>query len=186
MSLKAPLTPRMAAELAGHEAIVTEAYLDQGGVWTWGIGVTAHAGHDPLAYKDKPASIETCLKVYVDLLRDTYLPPVAAVFSSHDLTEAQWGAALSFHYNTGAIERATWVKTWLAGDVEAARGQFMDWTKGGVVTKRRAAECALFFNGTWSGDGRAWVFGVTKPDYAPDIAAGTRVDVLTPLTRLLG
>jgi len=180
-----PLTPRMAAELAYHEAIVTEAYLDAVGVWTWGIGITAHSGHDPLLYKDAPADILTCLNAYVDLLVETYAPPVAHAFEGVAMAEHHWAAALSFHYNTGAIERASWVSHIRAGDEDAARDAIMDWTKQGIVRKRRARECALFFDGVWSGDGTAACFPVTKPDYQPDITWGARVDVLTPLANIL-
>ncbi len=44
--------------------------------------------------------------VYLWLLREKYLPAVLAAFGPHDPTEAQFGAALSFHWNTGATTKA--------------------------------------------------------------------------------
>lgn len=179
------ITARGAAEIVGHEAIVQEAYKDSVGVWTWGIGVTSASGHDVDRYRDNPQPIARCLEIYVWLLREKYAPAVREAFAGIALTEAQFHAALSFHYNTGAIGRAGWVKLFRAGQVEQARAAFMEWRKPPEIVTRRQAECDLFFDGEWSGDGRATVYPVRKPSYAPGWGGATRVDVLTPLGELL-
>ncbi len=181
-----PLTPRIALELVAHEAIVTEAYRDPVGIWTWGVGVTQASGHAIDRYRDAPQDIAHCLSVYVSLLRDRYLPDVERAFAGQPLTEAQTGAALSFHYNTGAIGRAGWVAQARDGDASAARQSIIAWNRAGgqvldLLTRRRARERDLFFDGTWSSDGTALVIPVAKPSYAPDMAGAERVDIRTAM-----
>jgi lysozyme len=87
-------------------------------VWTWSVGITNSSGHTGFPrYKDNPQTIRRCLEVFEWVLRTTYVPAVADVFDGFVLTEEQFGAALSFHYNTGGIRRATWVKRWQAQPV---------------------------------------------------------------------
>jgi len=170
------LTPRIALELIAHEGIVTEAYKDSVGIWTWSVGVTDASGHKVFPrYRDKPQPLEHCIGVYLWLLRERYLPPVLAAFGAHDPSEAQLGAALSFHWNTGAIGRAGWIRKFITGDLTGARDAMLDWARPAAILPRRRKEQALFFNGHWSNDGSAIVYGVTKPSYRP--AGGKRVDV---------
>lgn len=180
----ARLTPRVALELISHEAIVPEAYRDSVGVWTWGVGVTNASGHDVSRYVDNPQSIERCLEIYLWLLRTNYIPAVEQAFSGHTLTEAQFAAALSFHYNTGKILVAEWVKQWKRGD-PAARTSFLNWRKPPEIIPRRTKERDLFFDGKWSNDGKALVIPVRKPSYTPNFGAAKRVDVSAILEGLL-
>lgn len=170
------LTPRIALELIAHEGIVTEAYKDSVGVWTWSVGVTDASGHKVFPrYKDKPQPLEHCIGVYLWLLREKYLPPVLAAFGPRDPSEAELGAALSFHWNTGAIARASWIGRFVAGDVVGARKAMLDWARPAALLARRKKEQALFFDGKWSQDGNAVVYRVAKPSYQP--SGGKRVDV---------
>jgi lysozyme len=170
------LTPRIALELIAHEGIVTEAYKDSVGVWTWSVGITDASGHKVFPrYKDKPQPLEHCIGVYLWLLREKYLPPVLAAFGKHDPSEAELGAALSFHWNTGAIARASWIGRFVKGDVDGARKSMLDWARPRELLARRRKEQALFFDGQWSEDGMALVYGVTKPSYKP--VRGKRVEV---------
>lgn len=64
-------------------------------------------------------------------------------------SQAQFDALVSFHYNTGAIARATLTRKHIAGDYEGARYEFGRWTHaGGRVLKglqrRREAEAELY------------------------------------------
>ncbi len=175
------------AELLAHEALVQEAYLDSQGVWTWGVGLTAASGHDVYPrYQDAPQPLSTCLAVFLEIIHAKYWPEVQAAFPGQTLSEAQWAAALSFHYNTGRIARAAWVDDWTGGDVDAARAAFMNWCKPPEILTRRGRERDLFFDGVWSGDGCALVFPVEKPSYRPDFEAGERVEILSVLDRLMG
>lgn len=179
------ITERAALELVDHEAIVREAYKDSVGVWTWGIGVTDASGHGVMRYKDNPQTIAHCLAVYVWLLREKYAPAVVKAFGGRVLTENEFAAAMSFHYNTGAIGRATWVKSFLAGDKATARAQFLEWKKPAAIIERRKKEAALFFDGVWSADGFATVYPVKKPSYSPDWAGAKRVDIRADLKEAL-
>lgn len=179
-----PLTCKVALEIVGHEAIVQEWYLDSESVGTWGIGVTDRSGHRVERYKDNPQPIERCLEVYLWLLRERYIPDVLDAFA-RPLTEAQFAAALSFHYNTGGIGRAEWVKSWNAGYETVSREQFMEWRKPALIIERREKERDLFFDGAWSQDGKALVIPVRKPSYRPQFGAAKRVDVTPILARLL-
>jgi len=179
------ITARIAAELLSHEAIVLEAYKDSVGVWTWGVGVTDASGHLVGRYKDAPQPIERVLEVYVWLLRTKYAPAVVKAFDGHSLTEAQFGAALSFHYNTGAIGRASWVQSVKAGKREIARAEFMQWRRPAEIIPRRRDECELFFDGKWSSDGTTTVWPVRKPSYAPDWGNGRKVNIMADLEKAL-
>lgn len=172
------LTERGVLELISHEAFVQEAYKDSVGVWTWAIGVTNASGHEVCPrYKDNPQSLARCIEVSVWLMRTKYLPDVLKAFEGRALTEAQLTAALSFHYNTGAIGRADWVKSWKAGLTEIARAQIMNWKSPPEIVERRAKERDLFFDGKWSGDGMATAYPVSKPSYSPAWGKAKRVDV---------
>lgn len=64
-------------------------------------------------------------------------------------TAHQFDALVSFHYNTGAIARATLTRKHLAGDHAGAAREFARWNRaGGRVLKglvrRRAAEAELY------------------------------------------
>lgn len=181
----ARLTARVALEIIGHEAIVQEAYKDSVGVWTWGIGVTNASGHDVMRYKDNPQTIQHCIEIYLWLLRAKYIPAVEKAFVGCKLTEAQFAAALSFHYNTGAIAKADWVIRFRAGDIAAARTGFMNWRKPPSIIPRREKERDLFFDGKWSQDGAATVYPVKKPSYTPDWGRAKRVDVSQIVKALL-
>lgn len=184
------ITPKIAGELVGHEAIVTEAYRDSVDVWTWSVGITNSSGHKVFPrYKDNPQTILRCLEIFEWVLRNKYMPAVDEVFKGRNLTEAQVGAALSFHYNTGGLRRATWVRNVLDGDMAAGRKNIMNWVKaGGKVNQglvnRRTAERNLFFDGTWSNTTKARVIPVSKPSYKPNFAGGKSVDIGNELDQL--
>lgn len=180
------ITERVAMELIQHEAIVQEAYKDSQGIWTWGVGVTSASGHSVERYKDNPQPLAKCLAIYVWLLREKYAPAVRQAFSGRELTEAQFAAALSFHYNTGAIERASWVKTWLTGGLAKAKEQFLEWRRPPAIMGRRRAEADLFFHGKWSSGGLAAVYPVLKPSYQPNFGAGKMVDIRDALKEAMG
>lgn len=179
------LTPRVAMEVAAHEGLVRQAYKDSVGVWTWSVGITSASGHNVARYIGNPQTLEKCLEVWVWAL-ERYADDVREAFAGHDLTEAQFAAALSFHYNTGAIKRASWVRKWKAGDVVGARKSFMDWRKPASIMDRRRKERDLFFSGTWSSDGKMTEYTRVRPNGTPDWGSAKRVDVRDALEGLLG
>lgn len=141
----------VALEVASHEAIVRQAYKDTKGIWTWSIGLTNASGHNVERYIGKPQTLQHCLAVYVWAL-ERYAKDVREAFTK-PLTQAQFAAALSFHYNTGAIKRATWVKSFNAGKIDAAKKEIMNYSKPTEIIPRRQKERDLFFNGIWSNKG---------------------------------
>ena len=67
-------------------------------------------------------------------------------------SQEQFDAMVSFHYNTGAIARATLTKMHAAGNHEGAARQFRRWNRAGGremkgLTRRRAEEEALYRSG---------------------------------------
>ena len=185
------ITGRTAMELVSHEAIVTEAYRDAVGVWTWGVGITDASGHSVDCYKDNPQTISHCLAVFEQVLRARYLPSVLTAFAGRTLCETELAAALSFHYNTGGIRRASWVQEVLNGDTAAARLNIMNWTKASgrviqALVNRRTAERDLFFDGIWSNNGLAQVIAVKKPAYTPDFRNSKTVDISADIKTLFG
>jgi lysozyme len=180
------ITPRVAMEVVSHEAIVLESYKDSKGIWTWGVGVTDMSGHAVGRYKDQPQPIRQVLAIFAWLLKTKFAPDVVAEFQGHVLTEAQFAAALSFHYNTGAIRSAGWADLWRAGKIEAAKEAFLQWKKPPEILSRRTAERDLFFDGVWSNDGTALVIPVTKPSYQPHFRRAARVNIMAELEAALG
>lgn len=172
------LSVRSLLELVYHEGIVKEAYKDSVGIWTWGVGVTDSSGHRVKRYKDNPTSIKRVLEIFKWLVETKYLPAVKEAFKGVSLTEAQLAAAVSFHYNTGGIGRASWVRSYKEGKKEKARKEFMNWRSPREIIPRREAERDLFFEGKWSSDGKATVYErVRKPSYSPDWSSAKRVNI---------
>lgn len=147
----------VAMEVASHEALIRQAYRDSVGVLTWCVGMTNATGHRVERYIGNPASLAHCMRLYAWALT-AYAEQVKRAFGKTKLTKAQFAAAVSFHWNTGAIARASWVKHFKAGNNAAARKAFMNWVTPKSITGRRKAERALFFDGVWSNDG-------TMPEY---------------------
>jgi GH24 family phage-related lysozyme (muramidase) len=171
------LTERTLLEIAEHEGLVLEAYLDSVGVWTWGFGVTTASGHAIGRYLKNRSTIERAVEVYEWLLRTKYLPEVERAFRGHKLTEAQLAAALSFHWNTGAIGKADWVKSFLAGNRNRAWSEFMNYSRPREVIARRKAERALFFDGRWSGDGVVLIYEEVRPNGTPRWSSARQIDI---------
>lgn len=182
------LTPRIVAVTAREEAVVTQAYLDTANppVWTWSMGLTAAAGVDVKKYKDKPASLGECLLAAVSVMKARYLPAVLKAFAGTTLNDAQLAAALSFHWHTGAIGRADWVKNWRLEQRDQSRKSLVsNYLGGGSFLQRRQREASLFFDNVWPTDYGVLVYdGVLKPSYRPTKAR--RVDIIPVLQQIMG
>lgn len=177
------ITPRVALELASHEGLVRQAYKDSVGVWTWSIGITNASGHNVERYIGKPQTLERCLEVYVWAL-EKYADDVRRVFKDKPLNEHQFAAAVSFHYNTGGIARASWVKKWLAGDVAGARKDFMNWSKPKEIIPRREKERDLFFDGKWSNNGTVTEYTRVKANGQIDWSSAKRTNIKDEMERV--
>lgn len=142
----------VAMEVASHEALIRQTYKDSEGILTWNVGMTNATGHSVERYIGEPASLQHCMNLYAWALTK-YAAGVRKAFAGHKLTKAQFAAALSFHWNTGAIGRATWVKKWKVGNISGARKSFMAWSSPKAIIPRRRKERDLFFDGKWSNNG---------------------------------
>lgn len=125
---------------------LVEAYPDPGtggAPWTIGWGAT---GPDI-----GPGTVWTrgqCdARLAIDVAR--HAADVVRALGDAPTTQAQFDALVSFHYNTGAIGRATLTRKHIAGDFAGAALEFMRWNRaaGRVMaglTRRREAEARLY------------------------------------------
>ena len=125
-----------------------EAYPDPGtgnDPWTIGWGATGKG--------IGPGTIWTQAQCDARLADDLrrYAADVVAAVGDAPTTPAQFDALVAFHYNTGAIGRATLTRKHREGDREGAAREFARWNRaGGKVLKglvrRRAAEAELYLS----------------------------------------
>ena len=123
-----------------------EAYPDPGtggAPWTIGWGATG----DGIG----PGTVWTQEECDARLERDVtrHAAEVEAAIGNVPTTQGQFDALVAFHFNTGAIGRATLTRKHRAGDYSGAEREFGRWNRaGGRVLKglvrRRAAEAALY------------------------------------------
>lgn len=124
-----------------------EAYPDPGSrngePWTIGWGSTG-AG----IKKGTVWTQEQCDKRFEKDIQK-YADEVARELGSAPTTQNQFDALVSFHYNTGAISKASLTRRHKSGDFEGAKDQFMRWVynDGKVLRglkRRREAEAKLY------------------------------------------
>ena len=122
------------------------AYPDPGtggAPWTIGWGATGS--------EIRPGLTWTQAQCDARLERDLgrYARDVAHTIGDCATTQAQFDALVSFHYNTGAIARATLTNLHRGGNFAAAQAEFGKWVNArgkrlpGLVRRRRA-EAALY------------------------------------------
>ena len=131
-----------------------EAYPDPGteaAPWTIGWGATGkdHVHGGRIGPGTLWTQAQCDARLADDLLR--YAADVAAAIGDAPTSQAQFDALVSFHYNTGAIARATLTRKHREGDRAGAAREFARWTRaGGKVLKglvrRRAAEAELYLS----------------------------------------
>lgn len=129
-----------------HEAVVLSPYRDVEGVWTIGVGHTKSAG-PPNPKLVSQINLQEALHIFTDDLakferrvNDAVKVPIA---------QHEFDAMVSFDFNTGAIHRATFVKTLNAGDRRLSAQQIMNWKKPPEIIGRRKKEQALFRSGRY-------------------------------------
>lgn len=164
--------------LARHEGLVPAPYLDVKSVWTFGIGHTAAAGApDPATMpRGMPSDLDAAIRDAFRLFRADlagYEAEVARAVTV-PLAPHEFDALVSFHYNTGAIARATLTRLLNAGDRKGAAAAFLNWVKPAAIVPRREAERNLFRDGRYPVG--------TIPVWAVD--ARGRVDFRRPIRSL--
>lgn len=137
------------AAIVHEEGEVLRAYRCPAGIWTIGVGLTAASGVvKPCAgMVISKAESRTLLQ---KALRRNYEPAVARAMPT--AKQHEYDAGVGFHFNTGGIGRASWVKAWRDKAGRAAiTKRLIAWNKGGGkvlpgLVKRRARECDMLFD----------------------------------------
>ena len=129
-----------------------DAYPDPGTggePWTIGWGTTQMGGR-----KVRPGDRIT--QARADALLEeqlvSFASEVVKALEGAPTTQAQFDALVSFHYNTGAIARASLTRKHCAGDYEGAACEFARWNRAGGqvlrgLARRREAEAMLYRTG---------------------------------------
>ncbi|MCB5204236.1 hypothetical protein LH464_17355 [Neorhizobium sp. T786] len=176
-------TRRVSAEgrsfLYGHEGVVLRAYRCAAGDLTIGAGLTTASG----VVTVKPGMTITAEENdrLVDLaLSKNYVPGVLKALGSSASQDALDGGT-SFHYNTGAIGRASWVKDFRAGNSAGTRKGLAAWKKGGGkvlpgLVRRRAEEADVILLGKYP----HWVMKGVTARPADHVLFATFVVSVTP------
>ena len=144
-------SPRGIEDLVLSEALKTKAYRDSAGVWTIGVGHTASAG--PPA--PKPGMTITVAEAKAILARDLakFEARVNRAFPN-GLSQHAFDGAVSFDFNTGGIDRASWVTHYKAGRLDLAERNLKLWNKAGGkvlqgLVNRRQHEADMIFRGKY-------------------------------------
>jgi lysozyme len=152
------------AHLVAEEGEVLTAYRDIAGVWTIGVGLTAASGVIRPVQGMTISAAESRRLLQLALARN-YEPAVSAAMPKARPHEFDGG--VSFHFNTGAIGRASWVNAWKARDPTGVRAGLALWNKAGGRTvrglsRRRDREADLILLGRYADAGSAAGFAVLK------------------------
>ena len=121
-----------------------EAYPDPGtggAPWTIGWGAIGPGIGPETAWSQAQCDA----RLAADLAR--HAAEVTQAIGKAPTSQAQFDALVSFHYNTGAIGRATLTRRHRAGDYTGAAREFARWNRAGGrvlagLVRRRAAEAA--------------------------------------------
>ena len=150
------------AALELEEGVVLKAYRDAVGDWTIGGGLTAASG----VVKPKAGMVitrEEASALMAEALHKKYEPAVEVAMSIITASnggrplQQEFDAGISFHWNTGAIKRASWVAAWKAkAPPFEVRRRLKEWNKGGGqvlpgLTARREREAAMLLDGVYRG-----------------------------------
>lgn len=145
-------SPAAIALIKKFEGCSLTAYPDPGSggePWTIGWGATGPGIKKGVVWTQKQADD----RLLADIAR--YAAEVSKALGDAPTTQAQFDALVSFHYNTGAIGKATLTKLHKAGDYSGAAVEFGRWVFAagralpGLV-KRRSAEAELYREGSAS------------------------------------
>jgi len=155
-------------EIASHEGVCLDPYLDSVGVWTIGIGQTKFDGFDPRSAGHM--TIEQAFDLFHRKIKD-YTRQVDEL--GLRLEQHQYDALTSFCYNVGPGNLA---KLCHGRSIEQIGDALMLYTKPPEITERRRKEQTLFKTGRYSNtNGKVLIFPVV--DNKPAYRKGYYVDV---------
>jgi lysozyme len=155
-------------EIMSHEGVCLSPYLDSVGVWTIGVGITAHDGKDP--QNMGAITIDQAIAMFKDRIV-AYVTPVQKLGLA--LTQAQFDALVSFCYNVGPGNLASLCRN---RSIEQIGEAFSLYHKPPEITARRDKEQKLFKTGVYSSDGKVLVFPVNA-NHKPVYRDGYALDV---------
>jgi lysozyme len=171
------VSERGIAQILSHEAIVPMPYRDSVNVWTIGVGHTKAAGAPDPAKLGRGVAIPVaeCIAIFRNDL-PKYEKGVNAALKV-PVEQHVFDALVSFHFNTGAIGRAGFVKLINAGksptSVEVCNAM-MQWSKPPEIVGRRRAEMALMKTGKYPANPK---IGIIQADAAGNVLWRTRKNV---------
>lgn len=157
------VSKRGLVEIASHEGIVPMPYFDSVGVATIGIGHAEVSGRPP-----NPRHMERGVEISMDEVFEMFKDDISSFARGVDravkvpVSQSEFDALVSFHYNTGGIARATITKRLNNGDRKGAADAFMMWRRPPEIIGRRRKEQTLFRTGSYSSGGWASVFKATN------------------------
>jgi lysozyme len=142
------------AMLEAEEGVVLRAYRCPAGVWTIGAGLTAASGV-VTPHAGMVITRHLAQGLLATALARNYVPAVIRAMQPGQPVQHEFDAGVMFHFNTGAIGRASWVKAWIADNAGAARKGLAAWNKGGGkvlpgLVKRREREADLLLQGVYA------------------------------------
>jgi lysozyme len=155
-------------EIMSHEGVCLSPYLDSVGVWTIGVGITAHDGADPKTMG--PITIDQAIAMFKDRIR-AYVAPVQRL--RRTLTQEQFDALVSFCYNVGPGNLEKLCRNRSNAEIGEA---FSLYNKPPEIIGRRSKEQRLFKEGVYSGNGKVIVFPVSA-NHQPIYKQGYQLDV---------
>ena len=185
--------------LIAEEGEVLRAYRDVVGVITIGVGLTAKSGVI-VPKMGMTITREESRRLLRLALSRTYEPEVEIAMSIADggnvtrPAQHEFDAGVSFHFNTGAIARAGWVKLWKqkAGRLRVCAAM-LEWSKAGgkvlpALKARRTRECALLVDGVYPGPSPAivgaelarWGLQLAAPDVAKVVQGLQKLGYVAP------
>lgn len=147
------------AALKLEEGEVLKAYRDVAGVLTIGVGLTAASGV-VTPFPGMQITRETSDQLLRRALAAKYEPAVEMAMTVTEGTvtrpaQNEFDAGVSFHFNTGAIARASWVNLWKARSGRFnIRFAFTAWSKTAgrflpSLKARREREFLILMDGTY-------------------------------------
>lgn len=151
--------------LEAHEGVVLTAYRCPAGKWTIGAGLTAASGVVTPRAGMTITHAEASRLLKLALARN-YEPAVREAMGT--VPQHTFDGAVSFHFNTGAIARASWVGSYTARDWTGVRSRLALWNKGGGrvlpgLERRRREEADVILLDRWPRDLRV-ASGVAPAD----------------------
>lgn len=175
------------AALEFEEGVVLRAYRDVVGRWTIGPGLTAASGVvKPVS--GMVISLSKSRELTALALRQRYEP--AVVKAMPGAAQYEFDAGVLFHWNTGAIGRASWVPLWVKKAARSAiEAKFRLWNKGGGkvlpgLVKRRDRELRILFEAVYPASAEPQSKSVSVARWALPMSDAEKAAVMADLSRL--